>query len=364
MGIKLRALAIVGAVGVIGAAVAGGNDDPASVVRVIDGDTFVASVHGDEKKVRLLNVDTPELGRNGQASECLAESARDYLAEVLTPGTEVELHYDEEQHDRYGRELAGVVLNDSLINVDIAREGFGVAVKYEPNDKYYYDVLSAEREAKSSARGIHESDLACAMSTQVESATTEASTVAAGAMTAISLSALESHLADISIELKKLRHLLDLVSSPSDFAKAAHSGYENERRELDRGIEKLERQRDRVQEKIEQKKESELKREEREQRELAAEQEREQQREQAELQEQLSGSVDHAAPTPRQQPRTASPAPAPAPQPAAPPDLPAASGYDGYTGCRAYGGNYGLTAVDEKGRPYAKIDCTSKVQIG
>ena len=46
----------------------------------------------------------------------------------------------------------------------------------------------------------------------------------------------------------------------------------------------------------------------------------------------------------------------PAPQPA--------PVVDNYTGCRAYGGNYAMTSVDKKGRSYAKIDCTTKQQIG
>ncbi|WP_126268734.1 hypothetical protein [Corynebacterium alimapuense] len=33
-------------------------------------------------------------------------------------------------------------------------------------------------------------------------------------------------------------------------------------------------------------------------------------------------------------------------------------------GCRAYGGNYAFTSVDAQGRSYAKIDCTTKAQIG
>jgi micrococcal nuclease len=39
-------------------------------------------------------------------------------------------------------------------------------------------------------------------------------------------------------------------------------------------------------------------------------------------------------------------------------------GYDGYTGCRAYGGKYPPNAIDEKGRPYTKIDCSTKRPIG
>lgn len=56
-----------------------------------------------------------------------------------------------------------------------------------------------------------------------------------------------------------------------------------------------------------------------------------------------------------------SPAYQPAEQPAAPQPAPVV---DTYTGCRAYNGNYALTSVDKKGRPYAKIDCTTKQQIG
>ena len=34
--------------------------EQASVIRVVDGDTFVANVNGTEEKIRLIGVDTPE----------------------------------------------------------------------------------------------------------------------------------------------------------------------------------------------------------------------------------------------------------------------------------------------------------------
>ena len=46
------------------------------------------------------------------------------------------------------------------------------------------------------------------------------------------------------------------------------------------------------------------------------------------------------------------------------PSAPSAPAVDNYTGCRAYGGNYALSNVDKNGRRYAKIDCSTKVQIG
>lgn len=55
--------------------------------------------------------------------------------------------------------------------------------------------------------------------------------------------------------------------------------------------------------------------------------------------------------------------PAPQPMPESVP-APAPAPVDTYTGCRAYGGNYAMTSMDEQGRPYAKIDCSTRQQIG
>ncbi|MDD7581484.1 MULTISPECIES: hypothetical protein [unclassified Corynebacterium] len=75
---------------------------------------------------------------------------------------------------------------------------------------------------------------------------------------------------------------------------------------------------------------------------------------------------ESARPNTADYPAPANPAPAndapAALAPAAP--APAAPAPDTYNGCRAYGGNYALTSVDNQGRPYAKIDCSTKVQIG
>ena len=97
--VAVAATALVGT-GVMVADVMRGNT---TVVLVIDGDTIDVSVKGETKRVRLLNIDTPELGRDGVSDECLAREAKARLEELLPAGTKVSLEYDVERQDRYGR---------------------------------------------------------------------------------------------------------------------------------------------------------------------------------------------------------------------------------------------------------------------
>ena len=64
----------VGAVASV--ALGGGDEDTVVVNRVIDGDTIDVDIDGENTRVRLLNIDTPEIGHNGEPSECLAEEAK------------------------------------------------------------------------------------------------------------------------------------------------------------------------------------------------------------------------------------------------------------------------------------------------
>lgn len=69
------------------------------VVRIIDGDTFTLS---DGRRIRLLSVDAPEMGR------CMSEEAKVRLQE-LVGGRHVRLK--DTAHDDYGRILASVIVD-------------------------------------------------------------------------------------------------------------------------------------------------------------------------------------------------------------------------------------------------------------
>ncbi|MBB5597930.1 thermonuclease family protein [Neomicrococcus lactis] len=141
--------------------------DTGVVVRVIDGDTIAATVNGEEKTIRLLNIDTPETKHPNEPIQCLGPEATAYLESRLEPGDEIGLEYDIERLDRYGRTLAGVYESNSLVNADIAAMGLGVAVLFEPNKRFYQQVLDAQNKAKDQLQGLFNPAIECTLPGQL-----------------------------------------------------------------------------------------------------------------------------------------------------------------------------------------------------
>lgn len=143
----------------------------ATVIRVIDGDTFEAAVDGRATIVRLLNVDTPETKDPDSPVECLGPEATEGLERLLPVGSEVRLELDVEPLDKYGRTLAGVFNTDgTLVNAEIARLGLGVPVLIEPNKKFYPPVEKAFADSRTSRVGLNSADIPCLPAQQVEQA--------------------------------------------------------------------------------------------------------------------------------------------------------------------------------------------------
>ena len=89
---------------------------PAVVDYVLDGDTFAAGVKIDDDititvRVRVINIDTPELSGACPREVAMAESAKDFVADLLPVGAVVELQNIKD--DKYlGRIDANVILPD------------------------------------------------------------------------------------------------------------------------------------------------------------------------------------------------------------------------------------------------------------
>ncbi len=77
----------------------------AYVMEVIDGDTF--GVSGVDEKIRLENIDTPEIDKPG------GESAKRRLEELILNRNIV---YEEKAHDVYGRIVAQVWVDSINVN--------------------------------------------------------------------------------------------------------------------------------------------------------------------------------------------------------------------------------------------------------
>lgn len=133
----------------------------AVVTHVVDGDTIRVDLDGEEVPVRLLNLDAPEKDGPYTEAECLGEEATAFLAELLPPGTEVRLEEDVEPADRFGRRLAGVHLDDVLVNAEVARAGLALPVLIEPNDRFHAEVVAAHDEAREARRGLYDPGNGC-----------------------------------------------------------------------------------------------------------------------------------------------------------------------------------------------------------
>ena len=152
----------------------------ATVSRVIDGDTFVATTSAGEKTIRLLNVDTPETKDPNAPVECLGPEATEALEQLLPVGSVVRLELDVEPTDQYGRTLAGVFNSSgTLINAEVARQGLGIPMLIEPNRKFYPPVEEAFEEARSTAAGLNSPEVACLPAQQVEEAAAVVETIVA-----------------------------------------------------------------------------------------------------------------------------------------------------------------------------------------
>ena len=120
---------------------------PVAVQRVVDGDTLRLS---DGRSVRMIGLNTPELGKNGRSDEPFAVVARKRLeALVAASDGQVGLLPGKEGKDHYGRTLAHVYgANGANLEAQMLAEGLGFQVAVAPN----VDLVTCQQAAETSAR--------------------------------------------------------------------------------------------------------------------------------------------------------------------------------------------------------------------
>jgi micrococcal nuclease len=126
-----------------------------AVERVVDGDTLIIA---GGQRVRLLGINTPELARDGRPAEPWADEARKFLQSAVE-GRDISLGFDREHSDKYGRWLAYVYLQGTLINEEIIRAGWSRAeTKYRYSEAMKVRFRRAEREARDQRAGMWSAD--------------------------------------------------------------------------------------------------------------------------------------------------------------------------------------------------------------
>lgn len=147
-----------------------GNSSPAeqaTVERVVDGDTFVATVNGQRERVRMIGIDTPEsVAPQEERNTEQGVEASSYTKELLAPGTRVWLVQDVENADKYDRLLRYVWLSDpganpsadsfrtQCVNALLVDAGMAQAKTYSPNTHWDSTLHRIGAEAAAAGRGV------------------------------------------------------------------------------------------------------------------------------------------------------------------------------------------------------------------
>jgi endonuclease YncB( thermonuclease family) len=123
------------------------------VQRVVDGDTLRLS---DGRNVRMIGLNTPELGKQGRSDEPFAVAARKRLeALVAASDGRVGLVPGKESKDHYGRTLAHVYGADGAnLEAQMLAEGLGFQVAVAPNVDLVACQQAAERNARQAGLGV------------------------------------------------------------------------------------------------------------------------------------------------------------------------------------------------------------------
>lgn len=125
--------------------------EPVKVLRVIDGDTIEIE---NDITVRMIGIDTPESVHPDENKNTeYGKIASEYTGELLT-GKAVQLEYDTELTDTYGRTLAYVYLDGEMVNELLLQKGLAKTMTIPPNTKYVDRFSAAEQEASRNAYGF------------------------------------------------------------------------------------------------------------------------------------------------------------------------------------------------------------------
>lgn len=123
-----------------------------TVTAHIDGDTL--KVNG--VSVRIIGVDTPETVKPDTPVQCFGPQASQATDALLPVGSAVDLEYDAEHTDKYGRTLAYVYrARDGLfLEGWLAYEGFARILSIAPNTAHADELAGLVARAHRARRGL------------------------------------------------------------------------------------------------------------------------------------------------------------------------------------------------------------------
>ena len=130
-----------------------------SFYKCADGDTARFLIKGEDKKVRFLAIDTPEIDKN----EPFSKEASELTCNALKNAKEIYLEYDSnsDKEDKYGRILAFVHVDGVLLQKELISHGLAKVAYIYGDYEHVLELREEEKIAKEKQIGIwQEIDLA------------------------------------------------------------------------------------------------------------------------------------------------------------------------------------------------------------
>jgi len=122
------------------------------VVKVFDGDTIQVTAMDLIFSIRLVGIDSPEIGYGDQKSQPFSREAKAYLEHLLSSH---EVRLKNYNADSYHRQLAEVFVDGNNINIEMLKQG--LAEIYKGDQPKTLDLplyLKEEKKAKKAGKGI------------------------------------------------------------------------------------------------------------------------------------------------------------------------------------------------------------------
>lgn len=132
----------------------------AQYISTNDGDTIKIKLNGEEQRVRLLMIDTPEMNYEENDPMPYAEEAKKFTANIMQNAEKIEVLFDAgPETDHYGRLLSYIFVDGVLLQERLLEEGYA-AVRYihEPNNSLEDEFKEIEKQAKAKKLNIWSSE--------------------------------------------------------------------------------------------------------------------------------------------------------------------------------------------------------------
>ena len=125
------------------------------VTTFYDGDTIAVDMNGEEEKIRMIGVDTPETKDPRKPVECYGHMASDFTKNLIgSDRVRLEADSQSTNRDRYNRLLRYVYLPDGrMVEKELITGGYGFAYIGFPFDKKD-EFVTYQKQAQDTGKGL------------------------------------------------------------------------------------------------------------------------------------------------------------------------------------------------------------------